>query len=370
MRASALAVVALLAVAVAGQNTCQPGDGCTRALCAVMRCAAGNTCCCGWWRRRGVCLRRICGCHPPSRARSIDPRKARTAAPPPPPHPHPPPHPAPAGTRCTEFCNNCTATCAPDASTLPSPTCPPDKPLVNCFASPCSLPNACPAGHTCTDDYCGGCNAICKPPRGCPCAALPCSWSPGGGVANRPARLPPSTSQLAAARAPAALQCPSADSSCTPPANLRLPADPHPLVRPAAMPCPNGSPPATCGDDMPDACAAMLCMVGTTCAADACNECAATCKPICKSGSIYNLDKRACERCAPGQMSTEMNSCVPCARGRASAVASNWCKACDANTYAPRVSAGGGGGGGGSCISSCGTTHWRRQGRHGGGWGL
>lgn len=35
--------------------------------------------------------------------------------------------------------------------------------IVSCKAAPCSLPNACPADHSCQDNYCDGCNAICTP---------------------------------------------------------------------------------------------------------------------------------------------------------------------------------------------------------------
>lgn len=42
----------------------------------------------------------------------------------------------------------------------PPPTCPPDKPRVNCFVDPCQFAK-CPAhpNAKCVSDYCGGCNA-------------------------------------------------------------------------------------------------------------------------------------------------------------------------------------------------------------------
>ncbi|XP_064614358.1 kielin/chordin-like protein, partial [Liolophura sinensis] len=43
-----------------------------------------------------------------------------------------------------------------------APDCPPDKPRVNCFVDPCWSVK-CPAGTTCVANYCGGCNAECKP---------------------------------------------------------------------------------------------------------------------------------------------------------------------------------------------------------------
>lgn len=44
--------------------------------------------------------------------------------------------------------------------TPPTPTCPPDKPPVNCFANPCQV-TSCPAHPEarCESDFCGGCNA-------------------------------------------------------------------------------------------------------------------------------------------------------------------------------------------------------------------
>ena len=42
----------------------------------------------------------------------------------------------------------------------PSPTCPPNKPPVNCFVDPCRFAK-CPAhpNAKCVSDFCGGCNA-------------------------------------------------------------------------------------------------------------------------------------------------------------------------------------------------------------------
>lgn len=42
----------------------------------------------------------------------------------------------------------------------PPPTCPPDKPPVNCFVNPCQFAK-CPAhpNARCVSDFCGGCNA-------------------------------------------------------------------------------------------------------------------------------------------------------------------------------------------------------------------
>ena len=42
----------------------------------------------------------------------------------------------------------------------PPPTCPPDKPPVNCFVNPCKFAK-CPAhpNARCVSDFCGGCNA-------------------------------------------------------------------------------------------------------------------------------------------------------------------------------------------------------------------
>ncbi len=48
----------------------------------------------------------------------------------------------------------------PTTELPPPPTCPPDKPLVSCFADPCMFAT-CPAhpDAVCVADFCGGCNA-------------------------------------------------------------------------------------------------------------------------------------------------------------------------------------------------------------------
>ncbi|XP_064384618.1 kielin/chordin-like protein [Halichondria panicea] len=56
----------------------------------------------------------------------------------------------------------CTLIACPEPTTElpPPPTCPPDKPLVSCFADPCMFAT-CPAhpDAVCVADFCGGCNA-------------------------------------------------------------------------------------------------------------------------------------------------------------------------------------------------------------------
>lgn len=70
-----------------------------------------------------------------------------------------------------DFCHGCHAVCKPRTrrggipgrQASPSPnSCPDGGQPVNCLMDPC-MAKPCTANETCTSNYCGGCNAVCKP---------------------------------------------------------------------------------------------------------------------------------------------------------------------------------------------------------------
>ncbi|KAF6252950.1 hypothetical protein COO60DRAFT_477713 [Scenedesmus sp. NREL 46B-D3] len=66
----------------------------------------------------------------------------------------------------SNYCGGCNAVCKPGTSTTSSSSggsaCPPGKPQAMCLVDPCRT-KSCAAGQVCESNYCGGCNAVCKP---------------------------------------------------------------------------------------------------------------------------------------------------------------------------------------------------------------
>lgn len=213
----------------------------------------------------------------------------------------------PVNTVCeTNYCGSCSAVCKPvvqESSVLAAPrnlatasatpsasatSCAPGVPLVQCLADPCST-TKCQAGETCISNFCGGCNAVCKPsvqergqapnptvnvasvesatcPPGVPvvnCFVDPCLNAKCG---NEETCISSYCGSCSAVCKPKRQQKPAASNATA-----------NDTARNTSGHCPPGVRQVQC---LVNPCAFTTCPVNSSCTVDYCGGCHAVCKPI------------------------------------------------------------------------------------------
>uniref|UniRef100_A0A383VST8 Uncharacterized protein n=1 Tax=Tetradesmus obliquus TaxID=3088 RepID=A0A383VST8_TETOB len=182
-----------------------------------------------------------------------------------------------AGQVCeSNYCGGCNAVCKPKAvstsssSSSSSSACPPGKPQAMCLVDPCRTTN-CAAGKICVSNYCGGCNAICKPRAALASSSSSSSSSTSGvprGLATAgqlppiklvPVPLPPGVPLPAGKPLTSASSSSSSSSSSV---------------------CPPGKPQVNC---FVDPCRSKKCGPGETCLSSYCGGCNAVCLPAVRA---------------------------------------------------------------------------------------
>jgi hypothetical protein len=176
----------------------------------------------------------------------------------------------------SNYCGGCNAVCkpAPPSPWVPAPTTCSDgfKP-VNCFIDPCEA-KKCADGELCVRDYCGGCNAACQP-------------------APAPVKAQPKT-------------------------------------------CADGSSPVQC---LMDPCISAICTAGEVCEADYCGDCKAVCRkpaPEFPPGVYVGKPNTCADGSSPVQCLMDPCKHVKCADDEV--CVSNYCGGCNAVCQPPPAS--------------------------------
>ena len=151
-----------------------------------------------------------------------------------------------------DYCGGCNFVCKEDEQPKEDPggLCANGQPIANCLISPCKF-NKCPSSTKCVEDYCGGCNYICEPncPPGKPlvnCFVSPCKVN----------------------KCPSNTEC--VDDYCGG-CNFNC--------KVKATTCPPGKPEVRCRRPP---CSMVRCPAGTKCVNNYCGSCRATCEKFPK----------------------------------------------------------------------------------------
>jgi hypothetical protein len=192
----------------------------------------------------------------------------------------------------SNYCGGCNAVCKPKKGAAHLPTAPtgttsskcPKGDEVRCLVDPCKG-KICGKDEECESNYCGGCNAVCKPKK------APAAVSPGAVKAPADSSCPKSKPRVQCKKDPCKDKKCGKGEACVATYCGECKADCVRVPRPmgALKPAPDSAPTSECPSDKPKAlckmspCAATLCPAGTTCVPDYCGGCFAKCQPADKA---------------------------------------------------------------------------------------
>jgi len=175
------------------------------------------------------------------------------------------------GTVCeANYCGGCNHVCK-QLPTTDSPSndtkahaCSDGSEPVACFVDPCIAQNFCKDGEVCERDYCGGCNATCKPAQ--LAEPQPSNTCRDGSKPVQCLVDPCITATCEEGTVCEANYCGGCNHVCKP----------AQLVQPSvSKTCSDGSQPVQC---LMDPCSTARCKDGTVCTSDYCGGCKAVCR--------------------------------------------------------------------------------------------
>jgi hypothetical protein len=190
----------------------------------------------------------------------------------------------------SNYCGGCNAVCKPKKATGPVLTAPAATStdckggkIVQCLVDPCKG-HTCGKNEECESNYCGGCNAVCKPKKAQAVA------SPGATKASADKSCPPSKPKVQCKMDPCKTQKCGKGEACVSSYCGGCTAKCERVPRPMGAPQPASTlPAAECPADKPKAlckvspCTTKKCPSGTKCVPDYCGGCFAKCEPANKA---------------------------------------------------------------------------------------
>jgi hypothetical protein len=175
-----------------------------------------------------------------------------------------------AGEVCESDCNSCSGVCkkpaGPSTTQNPDGSCSDGNPPVRCLADPCST-TKCDGGLVCEANYCGGCNAVCKPAAPSPTQTADGTCSDS----SRPVNClvdPCKVTKCDGGQVCESNYCGGCNAVC------KKPAAPSPTQK-ADGTCSDGSRLVNCAVDP---CSTWKCGDGMVCESNFCGGCNAVCK--------------------------------------------------------------------------------------------